>query len=54
MEFVDVGRERSKGKLRKVILVHGEPGPQKVLTELLGKQGMHDVVAPASGDRISL
>jgi hypothetical protein len=35
-------------------LVHGEPGPQKALTELLDKQGMHDVVSPAAGDRLSL
>ena len=54
LEYVDAGREQSKGKLRKVILVHGEPGPQKALTELLGKKGMHDVAAPASGDRISI
>jgi len=54
LEFVDVERQKSGGKLRKVILVHGEPGPQKALTDLLGKQGMHDVAAPASGDRISL
>jgi metallo-beta-lactamase family protein len=54
VEFVDIGREKSGGKLRKVILVHGEPGPQKALTELLGKKGMHDVVAPASGDRVNI
>jgi len=54
VEFVGSARDRGAGKLRKVILVHGEPGPQKALTELLGKQGMRDVAAPASGDRIAL
>ncbi len=54
LEFVGGARERSGGKLRKVILVHGEPGPQKVLTDLLGKQGMRDVTAPAAGNRLSV
>jgi metallo-beta-lactamase family protein len=56
-EFVSDARQG--GRLKKVILVHGEPGPQKILGELLRKNG-HDasgdlaVHAPASGDRISV
>jgi metallo-beta-lactamase family protein len=51
LEFVAGARDRS-GKLRRVILVHGEPGPQKILSEQLGKQGIDHVHAPATGDRI--
>lgn len=53
LEFVGGARDHG-GKLRKVILVHGEPGPQRALTELLGKQGVRDVAAPAAGERLTV
>lgn len=52
-EFVGGARDRG-GKLRKVILVHGEPGPQKALTELLHTDGIADVQAPAAGDHVTI
>jgi metallo-beta-lactamase family protein len=45
---------RSRGSLRRVILVHGEPPAQKVLTEALAARGFVSVTAPAPGDRIRL
>jgi metallo-beta-lactamase family protein len=54
-EFVK--EARGGGRLKNVILVHGEPGPQKVLGELLRKNGEGpdlSVHAPASGDRIGI
>ena len=49
-----VAEAREGGRLKNVILVHGEPGPQKVLTELLSKAGAPSVHAPAAGDRIAI
>jgi len=49
-----VAEARNGGKLKKVILVHGEPGPQKILGELLQKNGGPGVVAPGPGDRIEV
>ena len=51
LQFVERGR--SAGKLKSVILVHGDPGPQKVLTELLHKEGVDGVHAPAAGERLA-
>jgi hypothetical protein len=34
--------------------VHGEPGPQKVLTGLLGGDGEMHVSAPAAGERLKV
>jgi metallo-beta-lactamase family protein len=45
---------RQKGKLRQVILVHGEPAAQGVLADLLSKRGFPSVHAPKPGDRIRL
>jgi metallo-beta-lactamase family protein len=53
VEFVDGARDRG-GKLRRVILVHGEPGPQKVVADLLRSKGVPHVDAPASGEHIEL
>jgi metallo-beta-lactamase family protein len=49
-----VGEAREGGRLKNVILVHGEPGPQKALTELLNKAGSPPVHSPAAGDRIAV
>jgi hypothetical protein len=45
------GEARRGGRLRKVFLVHGEPGPQKAITDLLGKSGFSTTYAPAPGHR---
>ncbi len=53
-DLVEFVRDARKGgRLKNVALVHGEPGPQKVLTGLLGDGGMH-VTAPAAGDRLQV
>jgi metallo-beta-lactamase family protein len=52
VEFV--GDAKAKGPLEKVVLVHGDPGPQKVLTEILKDKGIGDVRAPRTGDRMSV
>jgi len=48
-EFV-VGVKQA-GRLRDVFLVHGDPGPQRVLTDVLRDRGVERVRAPAPGDR---
>lgn len=50
--FAEAVRER--GKLRQVILVHGEPPAQRVLSGLLSKRGFPSVAVPKPGDRIRL
>jgi metallo-beta-lactamase family protein len=52
LDFVDQGRRG--GKLRSVFLVHGDPGPQKILTQLLTQAGMASVHAPAAGERLRI
>jgi metallo-beta-lactamase family protein len=49
-----VGEAREGGRLKQVFLVHGEPGPQKALTELLGKAGAPPVHSPAAGERAAV
>jgi metallo-beta-lactamase family protein len=44
---------RKGGRLRKVVLVHGERGPQRALSQLLSAGGVDDVHAPAQGDRLT-
>lgn len=45
---------RKKGKLRQVLLVHGEPPAQAVLGGILGQRGFPSVRSPKPGDRIRL
>ena len=45
---------KAKGPLEHVVLVHGEPGPQKVLSEILRDKGIADVRAPKTGDKMSI
>jgi len=45
---------RTHGAVEHVALVHGEPGPQKTLTGLLGQRGFASVMAPAPGERLDL
>jgi metallo-beta-lactamase family protein len=49
-----VAEVRASGPLKNVILVHGEPGPQKILTGLLEKSGVGSVRSPAAGDRMTV
>ena len=49
-----VGDAREGGRLKQVILVHGDPGPQKILSEMLRTGGISSVAAPAPGDRITI
>lgn len=54
-DLVDfVGQARKGGRLGNVVLVHGDPGPQKILTELLRNAGAPTVTAPAAGDRMQV
>ena len=45
---------RSRGALRQIILVHGEPGPQGVLAGILAERALPPVAIPRAGDRIRL
>jgi len=45
-------RVREQGPLRRVALVHGEPGPQQVLKGLLEDRDFPDVRIPAQGDEM--
>jgi metallo-beta-lactamase family protein len=49
-----IGAARKGGALKNVVLVHGEPGPQKVLRELVQKAGVNGVHAPRMGEKLSL
>jgi metallo-beta-lactamase family protein len=42
------------GRLKKVALVHGDPGPQRVLGNLLRERGIPNVAAPAPGERVAV
>jgi metallo-beta-lactamase family protein len=46
-----VAEAKKDGRLKNVVLVHGEPGPQGVLAGLLRDGGMR-VSVPAAGDRL--
>lgn len=43
---------KKRGPLKHVALVHGEPGPQKVLAGMLREQGISHVEAPAAGQKM--
>lgn len=45
---------RDKGGVERVALVHGEPGPQRVLAGKLAAIGQENVSAPVRGDAIEL
>ena len=45
---------RDTGPLEQVILVHGEPGPQKVLKEKLAARGITKVSNPKPTDTIEI
>jgi len=45
---------KNTGNLKQVVLVHGEPGPQKTLREKLNANGITNVANPAPGDVIEV
>ena len=45
---------KEKGPLTKIALVHGDPKPQKVLSDLLVERGHARPFIPAPGDRLEL
>ncbi|MGA7123152.1 MAG: MBL fold metallo-hydrolase [Polyangiaceae bacterium] len=50
-DLLDFADEASRGgRLKKIFLVHGEPGPQKAIVDLLRKSGTVTVSAPAAGE----
>jgi len=52
-DLVDfVRRAGQGGRLKEVVLVHGEPGPQQALSALLSEAGVDRIIAPAPGDRV--
>ncbi|HEU4729371.1 MAG TPA: MBL fold metallo-hydrolase [Kofleriaceae bacterium] len=52
VEFAEAVRAR--GRLRQIMLVHGEPPAQQALTELLARRGFPTILAPEPGRRIRL
>lgn len=52
LEYTEATKER--GKLERVVLVHGDPKPQQVLSGLLRDRGFDKVAAPAAGDRLAI
>lgn len=52
VEFAEATRD--KGELEHVILVHGEPNPQRILGDLLRSKGFASVHAPAKGERLEV
>jgi metallo-beta-lactamase family protein len=52
LDFVSGVREG--GRLEKIFLVHGEPGPQKAITDLLAKTGFSSTYAPAPGEQADI
>lgn len=47
-------RVRAGGRLGTTALVHGEPGAQAALRDVLNERGLGPVITPAPGDRISV
>jgi metallo-beta-lactamase family protein len=52
LEFAEAVRDQ--GKLRQVVLVHGEPPAQAALLAKLTERGFPNVSAPGPGDRMRL
>jgi len=50
LEYAD--QVKSRGKLRQIALVHGEPKPQRVLRELLHSRGHEEVIMPEPGNKL--
>lgn len=46
--------QAAKGRVRRIFLVHGEPGPAQALTEKLDEAGLHDVLYPELGQQVEI
>jgi len=54
-DIIDYAKKvREQGPLSKLVLVHGDPKPQKVLADLLVEQGLPKPFIPARGDTLEL
>ena len=54
-DLVDYALEiRKRGELEHMILVHGDPVPMRVLSDLLGEKGFRNVHSPDRGDVITV
>jgi len=47
-------QSRARGPVEQVVLVHGDPKPQRMLAELLGGKGFKKVAIPAPKDRLTI
>ena len=45
---------RKRGELEQVVLVHGDPVPMRVLSDLLGEKGFSKVESPDPGQRLEV
>jgi len=45
---------KAKGNLRKIALVHGDPQPQQMLSDLMVERGLAHPAIPAPGDRLEI
>jgi metallo-beta-lactamase family protein len=52
LEFID--RSRQAGRVGRVFLVHGEPGPQTALATKLAEAGFDATHAPREGERVGI
>lgn len=43
-----------RGRVRRIVLVHGEDGPRRALAQALRDAGLGDVVSPRRGERMEL
>jgi metallo-beta-lactamase family protein len=54
-DLVDYALEiRKRGELEHMVLVHGDPVPMRVLSDLLGEKGFRNVHSPDRGDVITV
>lgn len=54
-DLVDYSLEaRKRGSLEQVVLVHGDPTPMHVLSDLLGEKGFRKVHSPDPGTKLSV
>ncbi len=49
-----VAAKSRRGKLDRIVLVHGDPKPQEILAGLMAQNGLGQASIPAPGDRIEI
>ena len=45
---------RAKGDLKQIVLVHGDPKPQKILSGLMRDRGHGEIFIPAPNDKLTV